>query len=103
MMLDEEGADFEIEYLSIEECIERIDHAAVKMEQFLAGRTEVIVHGGQLVISFLTICRRKLKLSKIELKKFSGEVKYFLNFWSQFKRIHDDKEMEKEDKFHYLI
>jgi len=73
MMLDE-GADFEIEYLSIEECIERTDHAAVKMEQFLAGRTEVTVHGGQLVISFLTICRRKLKLSKIEMKKFGGEV-----------------------------
>jgi hypothetical protein len=69
----------------------------------LAGRTEVIVHSGQLVISFLTICRRKLKLSKIELKKFNGEVKHFFNFWSQFKRIHDDKEMVNEDKFHYLI
>jgi hypothetical protein len=29
-MLDEEGADFETEYSSIEECTERIDHAAVK-------------------------------------------------------------------------
>lgn len=102
-MLDEEGADFKKEYSSVEECRERIDHAVVKMEQFLAGRTEVIVHNGQLVVSTLAICRRKLKLTNIELKKFSGEVKYFLNFWSQFKRIHDDKEMEEEDKFHYLI
>lgn len=27
----------------------------------------------------------------------------WLSFWSQFSRIHEDKEMEDEDKFQYLI
>ncbi|GFY17783.1 histone H3.3 [Trichonephila clavipes] len=32
-----------------------------------------------------------------------GEVKEWLCFWSQFKRIHEHKYMELEDKFVYLI
>ncbi|GFX71478.1 DUF5641 domain-containing protein [Trichonephila clavipes] len=35
--------------------------------------------------------------------KFGGEVKEWLCFWSQFKRIHEHKYMELEDKFQYLI
>jgi hypothetical protein len=42
-------------------------------------------------------------LPKIELKTFGGDVKDWLSFWSQFSRIHEDKEMEDEDKFQYLI
>ena len=30
-------------------------------------------------------------------------MKDWLSFWSQFSRIHEDKEMEDEDKFQYLI
>lgn len=36
--------------------------------------------------------KRQLRLLKIELRKFSGEIKDFLTFWSQFQRINDDKE-----------
>jgi hypothetical protein len=42
-----------------------------------------------------------LKFPKIELKKFGGNVKDWMSFWSQFSRIH--KGMEDEDKFQYLI
>jgi len=44
-----------------------------------------------------------LKLPEIKLRKFSGEVKEWLGFWSQFKCMHDDSEIKKKDKFHYLI
>jgi hypothetical protein len=31
-----------------------------------------------------------------------GNVKDWLSFWSQFNRIHEDKEMQDEDKFQYF-
>ncbi|GBL89093.1 hypothetical protein AVEN_255230-1 [Araneus ventricosus] len=46
---------------------------------------------------------RKYRLPKLELKKFNGDIKSFLGFWSQFSRIHEDEEMQSEDKFLYLI
>ncbi|GBM18132.1 hypothetical protein AVEN_75541-1 [Araneus ventricosus] len=47
-------------------------------------------------------CDRKYCLPKLELKKFNGDIKSFLGFWSQFSRIHEDEEMPSEDKFQYL-
>lgn len=46
---------------------------------------------------------RTFKLPRIELKKFSGDLKEWLQFWSLFKHIHQDPNMAKEDKFQYLI
>ncbi|XP_024878860.1 uncharacterized protein LOC112459126, partial [Temnothorax curvispinosus] len=42
------------------------------------------------------------KLPKLELPKFSGMIKEWLPFWSQFKKIHDDPAISNEDKFQYL-
>ncbi|GFW01386.1 DUF1758 domain-containing protein [Trichonephila clavipes] len=47
--------------------------------------------------------KRKFKLPKIELKKFNGDPKEFLPFWSQFKKIHDDSSIAEEDKMQYLL
>jgi hypothetical protein len=47
--------------------------------------------------SFLAVGRRKLKLPKIDIKKFGGKIREFLSFWILFKRIQDDKEMVKLD------
>ncbi|XP_044740042.1 uncharacterized protein LOC123301370 [Chrysoperla carnea] len=46
--------------------------------------------------------KRRFKLPKIELKKFGGDLKDWLQFCSQFNNIHDDKSITKEDKFQYL-
>ncbi|GFX27151.1 putative RNA-directed DNA polymerase from transposon X-element [Trichonephila clavipes] len=46
---------------------------------------------------------RKFKLPKLELTRFNGDPKDFLNFWSQFKKIHIDSNIEDDDKMHYLI
>ncbi|GBM76400.1 hypothetical protein AVEN_48391-1 [Araneus ventricosus] len=47
--------------------------------------------------------RRKFKLPKIELKKFDGDAKNYLTFWSQFRKIHEDSSTPNEDKFQYLL
>ncbi|KAF2890626.1 hypothetical protein ILUMI_15547 [Ignelater luminosus] len=47
--------------------------------------------------------KRRFKLPKIEPKKFGGDLKDWLQFWSQFKNIHEDKIITTEDKFQYLI
>ncbi|GBM52959.1 hypothetical protein AVEN_111311-1 [Araneus ventricosus] len=43
----------------------------------------------------------KLKLPKFELKKFSGDPKEFLAFWSIFSKIHES-DLTEVDKFQYL-
>ncbi|KAF2890648.1 hypothetical protein ILUMI_15524 [Ignelater luminosus] len=47
--------------------------------------------------------KRRFKLPKIELKKFGGNLKDCLQFWSQLKNIHGDKSITTEDKFQYLV
>ncbi|CAG9787636.1 unnamed protein product [Diatraea saccharalis] len=45
----------------------------------------------------------KVRLPKIELFKFDGDLENWLRFWSQFKKIHHDEELTGDDKFHYLL
>lgn len=46
---------------------------------------------------------KKFKLPSIEFKRFNGDIKEWLPFWSQFKRIHQDDDIDPEDKFQYLL
>ncbi|GFX25300.1 putative RNA-directed DNA polymerase from transposon X-element [Trichonephila clavipes] len=50
-----------------------------------------------------SVQKRKFKLPKLELRKFSGELKDYLAFWSQFEKIHMDATIAEEDKFQYLL
>jgi hypothetical protein len=45
---------------------------------------------------------RKFCLPKLELKKFDGDVKNWLGFWGQIKKINDDSKLDDKDKFQYL-
>jgi hypothetical protein len=72
-----------------------MDHAMLKVAQYLVGCAQVVVNIGQCVISSLTVGRGNLQLYKIELKNFCE------NFSSKFQRILDD--MEEEDIFQCLI
>ncbi|XP_061724700.1 uncharacterized protein LOC133530697 [Cydia pomonella] len=47
--------------------------------------------------------QRSLKLPKLELVKFDGNIKSWLSFWGQFKKIHEDKVMDATDKYQYLL
>jgi hypothetical protein len=46
---------------------------------------------------------RKLKLPSIELKKFRGDIKDWLTFCGQFKKIDGDPDIDEADKFQYLL
>jgi hypothetical protein len=46
---------------------------------------------------------RKFKLPKLEFRIFGGKLKDWMPFWSQFQKIHLDKEIPPDDKFQYLV
>lgn len=37
-------------------------------------------------------------LKAIEFKRFSGEIKEWLSFWTQFKKVHDENEIDANDE-----
>uniref|UniRef100_A0ABD2WZE2 CCHC-type domain-containing protein n=1 Tax=Trichogramma kaykai TaxID=54128 RepID=A0ABD2WZE2_9HYME len=42
-------------------------------------------------------------LAKLNMPKFQGSVREWLPFWSQFKRVHEDPSISREEKFQRLI
>lgn len=64
----------------------------VRSNHSCSGRNTVIEQG-----------KRKFKLPVLEFKKFDGTIKDWLPFWSQFKKIHDDLDLDLGDKVEYLI
>jgi len=47
--------------------------------------------------------KRLYKLPKLEVEKFDGNIKNWIKFWAQFRKIHEDERLDEEDKFQYLI
>ncbi|CAG7730422.1 unnamed protein product [Allacma fusca] len=47
--------------------------------------------------------KNQYRLPEIEFKKYNGDAKEWLGFWSQFKQIDRDDRMSSEEKFQYLI
>lgn len=43
------------------------------------------------------------KLPKIEIRKFEGDLKDWIGFWSQIQKIHEDSALNDSDTFQYLI
>ncbi|CAB0000825.1 unnamed protein product [Nesidiocoris tenuis] len=50
-----------------------------------------------------TTQKRNFKLPYLEQKQFDGDLKNWLGFWGQFKKIDEDPEIPDEDKFQYLL
>ncbi|XP_055947102.1 uncharacterized protein LOC129980746 [Argiope bruennichi] len=47
--------------------------------------------------------KKKFNLLKLEFRQFNGDIKDWLQFWSQFQHIHNDDEIAPENKFQYLV
>ena len=47
--------------------------------------------------------RKKFKMPTFEIAKFCGNVKDWLKFWNQFRKIDEDNEVDDEDKFQMLL
>ncbi|XP_059059384.1 uncharacterized protein LOC131852685 [Achroia grisella] len=54
-------------------------------------------------LSSKTNGNRHFHLPKLELPRYNGEIRNWLRFWSQFKKIHLDDQIDNDDKFHYLL
>ncbi len=44
-----------------------------------------------------------VKLPKIQLHKFNGDLMEWLGFWAQFEKIHEDNDIAVPDKFQCLV
>ncbi|UYV63339.1 hypothetical protein LAZ67_2003785 [Cordylochernes scorpioides] len=50
-----------------------------------------------------TESKRNIRLPKVELPKFKGNLEDWLSWWGQFSKINDDETLGDVDKFHYLL
>ncbi|KAF8766987.1 hypothetical protein HNY73_020001 [Argiope bruennichi] len=79
---------FEVDFLNAEKYRDQYTELCTKIDQLSLKETTKIVSP-----------QRTFKLPKIELKKFSGDSRECLTFWSQFRKIDEDSSMPFEDKF----
>ncbi|GFT98669.1 uncharacterized protein TNCV_803311 [Trichonephila clavipes] len=81
---------------------EDLEDAEIYREKFWELTTKIELKSQQCTV-LSDKESRKFKLPKIELKKFNGEAKEYLTFWSQFQKIHKDRGIAAEDKMQYLL
>src|SRR5271154_1516283 len=87
---DEYTEEFESQFLYSDKlvyCRRKVDDAMAVTTEKADSVIESSHH------TFGGIRKNKYKLPPIELKKFGGDLKDWLQFWSQFEKIHDDHEM----------
>ncbi|GFW84045.1 uncharacterized protein TNCV_1662121 [Trichonephila clavipes] len=75
LQLEDNGEEFETDFIDAESY----------REKYLEYYTRIDKKLGETVISEVPDTPRKFKLPKLELRKFGGDPKEFLSFWSQFK------------------
>lgn len=85
MTLQGSEEDQDAEMMSISEYEERYMTAKLKGEQFLEVKLNSVTdnnkHSGEKVHT------KTYKLPKIEIRKFDGDLKEWLGFWSQFQKF----------------
>ncbi|GFT71731.1 DUF1758 domain-containing protein [Trichonephila clavipes] len=65
---------------------------------------KVVPDGDELSILKMQISDKFSRLEKCQrAEKFDGNVKEYLTFWGQFKKIHEDESLPNDDKFQYLL
>ncbi|GBM63892.1 hypothetical protein AVEN_99772-1 [Araneus ventricosus] len=84
---------YEEDFLSAEKYRDRFSELCAQIQRLSVKETETKEFSE----------KRKFKLPKIELKKFTGDAKEYLSFWSQFRKIHEDTSIPNEDKMQYLL
>ncbi|GFV21013.1 integrase catalytic domain-containing protein [Trichonephila clavipes] len=87
---------------AVQEYLDDMEDAENYRDRYIEMCTRVDLKIRETVVPTETE-KRSFKLPKIELKKFSGEAKDFLAFWSQFQKIHNVKSIVEEDKMQYLL
>lgn len=95
--------------------IDSIDHYCTILETVVARIEEAIQKLNDIEKSSLTSyvsasgkdipvsTKLRVKLPKLEIRKFSGEALDWLSWWAHFEKIHLRTDIEKADKFDYLL
>lgn len=78
----------------------KYDHVMVEVSP-QPGRS--VVSEGNVDGQVRLACKKILNLPKIQLNQFDGDVKNWIGFWGQYKKVHEDADLEPVDKFQYLI
>ncbi|GBL75656.1 hypothetical protein AVEN_154971-1 [Araneus ventricosus] len=58
---------------------------------------------GEAQSPLISGAKKKFNLPKLEFRQCNGDIKDWLQFWSQFQHIHNDEEIMPENKFQYLV
>ncbi|GBL54168.1 hypothetical protein AVEN_92-1, partial [Araneus ventricosus] len=103
--------DFEAEFEVVEDFRDKAIRIETKARRIITCQQNVSTilnstHSDSAIINStenVVTEKRRFKLPKLELRKFDGDVKEWLYFWSQFEKIHDDPSIEDSDKFQYLL
>ncbi|OXA42523.1 ATP-dependent RNA helicase glh-3 [Folsomia candida] len=74
-----------------------------KVEKFLGPERSSSPTNSSYSTASGGLLKKNYKLPKIELMKFDGEIKNWLEWWAQFKKIDEDEDLHVTDKFHYLV
>ncbi|XP_055928099.1 uncharacterized protein LOC129959307 [Argiope bruennichi] len=96
LLLEENTAEYETDFEAAENYRDRYLELKSKVATFLNKNSRCVSECSSKNNA------AKLKLPKFELKKFSGDPKEFLTFWSIFSKIHESDELSEIDKFQYL-
>ncbi|GBM14635.1 hypothetical protein AVEN_84131-1, partial [Araneus ventricosus] len=90
--------EYEKEYTTCESYEDKFIALKIKVKNVLAGNAK---HGTDL--PHYTETAFKCKLPEIQLPTFDGNPREWLNFWTQFQKIHEEASIDERDKYQYLI
>eukprot|EP00794_Sanderia_malayensis_P009577 gene9577-biopygen7909 len=89
-------------------CLKSIENALEPKEQDMKS-SRIVSRASSLesltssIVEEINAQGRKVKLPKLELKKFGGNIAEWQEFWDGFRSaVHDDPTLAKVDKFKYL-
>jgi len=101
--LDKEIMDLLLRANMREDELEKEMHGADEYAHRYKRRLDTTIKTEDCDNSLLNVAKRKFKLPMIELKKFGSDVKDWLTFWGQFKKIDREPDIDEADKFQYLL
>ncbi|XP_055936868.1 uncharacterized protein LOC129966467 [Argiope bruennichi] len=96
LLLEENTAEYETDFEAAENYRDKYLELKTKVATFLNKNSRCVSECSSKNND------AKLKVPKFELKKFSGDPKEFLTFWSIFSKTHESDELSEIDKFLYL-
>jgi len=102
-MLDDDAEQDEID--AEHDAIKQYEETYVLLKQDIKRALQPPSPPGSVYSEAASVTGRKktVQLPVIPLRKFDGELKNWLGWWSQFRKIHDDEDIDDSDKFQYLV